>query len=229
MRRRRDQLELEPHRRTIAEALGVLAYCSTHLLKIQSLILLKYSPPATSVSCLLLSVRTVSGLSFSLLVLLVLFIVPNAEQAVSQRCAARVAHNTLKWLCSSVSAAMHSLLVQIHFVFLLVPSDDRIGTTAVFWCSRPCVTPYDPRDPFHMRGACADRAIRWPTRIRRHARSRAYGATVIGSAIVSSVPRPDVELSVTLPPRSLARLRITSMPTPRPDTDVTACAVENPG
>jgi hypothetical protein len=53
--------------------------------------------------------------------------------------------------------------------------------------------------------------------------------TSSGTSTVSSVPRPGDELSTAVPPRSCARLRITSMPTPRPDTEVTAAAVENPG
>ena len=54
-------------------------------------------------------------------------------------------------------------------------------------------------------------------------------ASVSGILMVKVVPWPCSEWMSTVPPISSILVLTTSMPTPRPDTAVTACAVENPG
>ena len=59
--------------------------------------------------------------------------------------------------------------------------------------------------------------------------SAATIASVSGILIVKLVPRPRSEAMSTAPPMSSMLVLTTSMPTPRPDTEVIAFAVEKPG
>ena len=54
-------------------------------------------------------------------------------------------------------------------------------------------------------------------------------ASVSGILMVKVVPRPSCVLMSMTPPISSILVFTTSMPTPRPDTEVTAFAVEKPG
>ena len=54
-------------------------------------------------------------------------------------------------------------------------------------------------------------------------------ARVSGILIVKVVPRPVSERISIVPPMSSILLFTTSIPTPRPEIDVTAAAVEKPG
>ena len=59
--------------------------------------------------------------------------------------------------------------------------------------------------------------------------SAATMASVSGILMVNVVPRPCSERMSTVPPISSIFVLTTSMPTPRPDTEVTLAAVEKPG
>ena len=54
-------------------------------------------------------------------------------------------------------------------------------------------------------------------------------ARVSGRRSVTLVPSPGLLAISIVPRRALHARRTTSMPTPRPDTSVTCCAVEKPG
>ena len=54
-------------------------------------------------------------------------------------------------------------------------------------------------------------------------------ASVSGILMVTEEPSPATDLTSMVPPIWSILVRTTSMPTPRPDTEVTAAAVEKPG